>query len=46
MSPTFPEAAVVIPGLDLTPLQLVILTAAVLRALPALALTVAADSVG
>lgn len=46
VSPTFPEAAVVVPGLDLTPLQPVILTAAVLSALPALALTVAADSVG
>lgn len=44
--PTFPEVDVALLALDLTPLQLVVLTAVVLGTLPALAFTVGADSVG
>lgn len=44
--PTFPEAAVAVPALDLTPLELAVRAPAVLRALPASAPAVGTDSVG
>lgn len=45
-APTFPEAAVGVPALDLAPLELVVFPPAVLDALPALAFAIGADSAG